>query len=269
MIIQHNILKGAAMTSAKTLTRETVIQAIVKALRPVDYVHALYEGGAAAFRRIDEWSDIDLYIIADDNRVDETFQACEDAFTSLSGIQQKYEVPQTSWPGVHQAFYRLRNTSEYLIIDLAILTPNSQEKFLEPEIHGNAVFHLNRNNSVKLPHIDTAAFAGKLHARARRLKERFRMFNMFVQKEINRVNTLEAIDSYHVITLASLIEALRIRHNPLHYDFKLRYVHYELPEEVVKRLEFLSFVKDQKDLQEKYNEASKWFSETISEIKCD
>jgi len=257
------------MPSEKMLTREAVIQALVKALRPMDYVHALYEGGAAAFRRIDEWSDIDLYIIVDENRVDETFQACEDAFTSMSGIQQKYAVPQTGWPGVHQAFYRLKNTSEYLIIDLAILTPSSQEKFLEPEIHGNAVFHLNRNNGVELPHLDTVAFAGKLRARARRLKERFRMFNIFVQKEINRGNTLEAIDLYNVVTLASLIEALRIKHNPLHYDFKLRYVHYELPEGVVKRLESLSFVKDQKDLQEKYDEASRWFSEAISEINCD
>jgi hypothetical protein len=269
MIIQHNILKGAVMPSEKTLTREAVIQAVVKALRPVDYVHALYEGGAAAFRRIDEWSDIDLYIIVDENRVEETFQACEDALASLSGIQQKYEIPQTGWPGVYQAFYKLENTSEYLIIDLAILTPNSQEKFLEPEIHGNAVFHLNKNNSIKLPHLDTEAFAGKLHARALRLKQRFRMFNIFVQKEINRGNTLEAIDLYHVVTLASLIEALRIKHNPLHHDFKLRYAHYELPEGVVKRLESLSFVKDQKDLQEKYTEASKWFSETISEINCD
>jgi len=257
------------MPSEKTLAREAVIQAVVKALRPVDYVHALYEGGAAAFRRIDEWSDIDLYIIVDENRVEEIFQACEDALTSLSEIQQKYEVPQTGWSGVYQAFYRLKNTSEYLIIDLAILTPNSQEKFLEPEIHGNAVFHLNKNNSIKLPHLDTEAFAGKLHARALRLKQRFRMFNIFVQKEINRGNTLEAIDLYHVVTLASLIEALRIKHNPLHHDFKLRYAHYELPEGVVKRLESLSFVKDQKDLQEKYNQATRWFSETISEINCD
>ena len=257
------------MSKEKALIREAVVQAVSKALRPLDYVHAFYEGGAAAFGRIDDWSDVDLYIIADEDRVDAIFQVCEDAFASLSGIRQKYDVPQTGWPSVYQAFYRLKNTSEYLIIDLAVLTPNSREKFLEPEIHGNAVFHLNRNNEIKLPHLDTRAFVEKLCARVQRLKERFSMFNVFVQKEINRGNTLEAVDLYHVVTLASLIEALRIKHNPLHYDFKLRYVHYELPEGVVKRLEPLSFVKDMKDLQEKYNEASKWFSETISEISRD
>jgi len=92
------------------------------------------------------------------------------------------------------------------------------------------------------------------------------MFNGFVQKEINRGNSLEAIDLYHNLILGILVEALRIKHNPVHYDFKMRYVHYELPPEVVDRLVNLHFVKNMKDLQEKYREAKEWFLKTMSEI---
>jgi hypothetical protein len=105
-----------------------------------------------------------------------------------------------------------------------------------------------------------------VHERLDRLQARFDMFNNFVQKEINRGHLLEAIDLYHGLTLAMLVEALRIKHNPIHYNFKMEYVHYELPSEVIKKLEHLYFVKDEKDLQEKYYEATKWFHKTMQEI---
>jgi predicted nucleotidyltransferase len=246
------------------LSRKQIIEALIEALKPLDYIYAFYEGGAAAFKRIDEWSDIDLYIIVDDNKVDETFIAVEKALKALSPLKQKFAVPQLPWPGVSQAFYKLENASDYLLIDLAILKLSSPEKFLEPEIHGNVVFYFNKNGKVKPDLFDKEAFSRKLQARLERLQARFAMFNNFVQKELNRGNYVEAVELYHAFTLASLTEVLRIKYNPFHHDFKMRYVHYELPKEIVQKLADLSFIKDKKDLQEKYDEASRWFQEIIS-----
>jgi hypothetical protein len=146
------------------------------------------------------------------------------------------------------------------------LKQESPEKFLQPEIHGNSIFYFNKGNKIKPPSpLDNDAFKKKMHARLERLQARLTMFNNFVQKEINRGNTLEAIDAYHVITLASLVEALRIKHNPIHYDFKMHYVRYELPQEVTKKLEHLCFIKNKKDLQEKYNQATEWFQKITSD----
>jgi len=235
-------------------------------LEPLDYIHAFYEGGAVAFKRVDEWSDIDLYLVVDDERVSETFAAVEKTLESLSPIRQKYDVLETGWLGVSQAFYRLENTSEYLIVDLAVLKLSSPDKFLEPEIHGNAVFYFNKSDKITPKPLNREAFGRKLYARKEKLQARFSMFNNSVQKEINRGNLLEAIDLYHVVTLGSLVEVLRMKHNPLHYDFKMRYVHYELPPEVVRKLEHLYFVKDKSDLEGKYQEAINWFNEIIPEI---
>lgn len=257
------------MKKEQKLLRDVIVQALGGALKPLDYVHAFWEGGAAASKRIDEWSDIDLYLVVDDDKVDEAFRAVENVLKGLSPIKQEYRVGQTPWQGVSQAFYKLENASPYLLIDIAVLKLSSPEKFLEPHVHGEAVFYFNKSDKIAYPTFDREAFAGRLRERLVKLQTRFSMFNSFVQKELNRGNFLEAIDMYNALTLASLVEALRIRHNPLHYDFRMRYVHYELPSEVVERLTRLYLVRGVEDLQAKYDQATEWFNEVMSEIDAE
>ena len=247
----------------RKVTRDHVIKTLVDALKPLDYAHAVYEGGAIAFNRIDEWSDIDLYLVVDDDKVEEAFLVVEEALRTLSPIKQKYEVKQLPWPGVSQAFYRLEGASEYLLIDFVVLKSSGPEKFLEPEIHGKAVFYFNKSDRVKAPVLDRDSLTNSLRERLVRLKDRFATFNVFVQKEINRGNYIEALGFYHAVTLGSLVDALRIKYSPFHHDFKTRYIQYELPNEIVEKLERLYFVKDEKDLQEKYREAADWFKEIV------
>jgi predicted nucleotidyltransferase len=247
------------------LTRLRIIQTLVEALKPLDFVHALYEGGSAAFNRVDEWSDIDLYAVVDDGKMKDTFSEIEKALESLSPIAQKLEIPQLPWPGVSQVFYKLKVTSQYLLIDFAVLENSSPEKFLEPQIHGNAVFYFSKRGKIHIPSFDMVEFRRKMLERRLKLKTRFELFNIFVQKEINRSNNIQAIELYRSLTLAALVEALRMKYGPLHYDFKTSYVYHELPAETVSSLEKLYFVKDPDDLKRKYRKATKWFEEAISE----
>jgi predicted nucleotidyltransferase len=253
--------------SNKIVTRDAVIKTLVEALKPLDFVHAFYESGAIAFNRLDEWSDIDLYVVVDDGKADDAFVAVETALKLLSPIRQKFAIPQLPWPGVSQAFYKLERASDYLLIDLAIITLSGPEKFLAAEIHGKAVFYFNKSDRVKVPSVDREELASTLQQRLLRLKDRFAMFNIFVQKEINRGNYLEALVLYHSMTLGSVVDVLRIKYSPFHHDFKTRYVQYELPKQIVKRLERLYFVKDWRDLRVKYREATDWFNELAVESK--
>ncbi len=247
------------------VTREAVIEKLVDVLKPLDYVHAFYESGAVAFNRLDEWSDIDVYVVVDDERVDDAFVAVESALESLSPISQKFAVPQLPWPGVSQAFYRLERASEYLLVDMAVIKLSGPEKFLAPEIHGKAVFYFNKSDSIKVPSADKEELAKTLQQRVPRLRDRFAMFNIFVQKEINRGNYLDALVLYHSLTLGSVVDLLRIKYSPFHHDFKTRYAQYELPKHIVDRLERLYFVKDGMDLRRKYREATDWFGRIVAE----
>jgi len=251
----------------KKITRDTVIKTLVNALKPLDYAQALYEGGAIAFNRLDEWSDIDLYLVVDDGKVDEAFLIAEKALKTLSPIKQKLEVKQLPWQGVSQAFYRLEDSTEYLLIDFVVLKLSSPEKFLEQEIHGKAAFYFNKSDRIKVPALNRDSLNRNLLERRVRLRDRFAMFNIFVQKEINRGNYIEALSLYHSLTLGSIVDALRIKYNPFHYDFKTRYIQYELPKEIIEKLENLYFVRDKKDLEKKYREATEWFKEMVQSLK--
>lgn len=238
---------------------------LVDVLEPLDYVYAFYEGGAAAFNRIDEWSDIDLYLLVDEGKADDTFGIVERGLSELSRISQKYEPSQLPWEGVTQAFYKLENASDYLLIDLAVIYPSAPENFLQPDIHGKVSFYFNKRNKAKAPLLDRKSMRKAILRRLVTIEVRFSMFNVFVQKEINRGNWVEALELYRVITLGLTVDLLRIMYSPLHYDFKTTYVRLELPENVNKVLERLYFVKNEKDLQIKYVEATEWFKKLIRE----
>jgi hypothetical protein len=148
---------------------------------------------------------------------------------------------------------------------MAVIALSGPEKFLAPEIHGKAVLYFNKSDKVKVPCVDKEELAKTLQQRLSRLKDRFAMFNIFVQKEINRGNYLEALVLYHSMTLGSIVDVLRIKYSPYHHDFRTRYAQYELPKPIVKRLERLYFVKDWGDLRVKYRKATGWFNELMAE----
>src|SRR6266571_3162172 len=249
------------MSGTGTLSRDSIVRLLSEVLQPLSCVHAFWEAGAAAFNRVDKWSDIDLYIVVDDaEAVSETFVVVEKALTDFSPIRLKHEV---SWPptsGTYQKFYRLSGTSEFLLVDLAVMTLSAPDKFLAREIHRDAVFLFNKGGMVRVPPLDAEAFVRGLLERRRRLVERIELFGPFVPKEIHRRNWLEALEFYRGIVLPSLVEAIRMHYGPFHHDFRMRYVYRELPPEVLRRLERLVFLKDPDDLAAKYEGPSRGFT---------
>lgn len=255
--------------SEEKVSREDVVRAIVDALESLEYVNAVWEGGAVAFDRLDRWSDIDVCVDAADARVKDVFPVVEKALETLAPIEVKFDVPQASTHGYVQAFYRLKGASRFMLVDFAVFKHSEPNKLLEPEIHGNSKFHFNKHGSVATPALDRAAFVSRMKAGMKRLMLRFDTFSCFVEKEINRGNWIEAMDLYHRVILGSLIQSLRMRYHPIHYDFGARYIHYELPDDVVRKLKELHFVSGEGDLAGKVKDAERWFRRTMGEIDPD
>jgi hypothetical protein len=195
-----------------TITKEAIISTLKNALEPLDYVNAMWEGGAAAWGRADQWSDIDLLIDVADEKVDETITACEQALLNLSPIDLRYDIPMPSWHGHNQVFWRLKNASPYLLIDQAVMKHSSTNKFLEPEQHGNLVVHFDKCGVVQQLPLDQENLRNILSSRIQSLKKMFDMFQVMTEKEINRGNAVEAISYYQGLTLRPLVEALRIKY---------------------------------------------------------
>jgi hypothetical protein len=254
------------MENQQGISRDKVTEAIAAALKPLDYVYAMWEGGAVAFDRVDEWSDIDICVSAEDDRIGEPFSVVEKALGSIAPIELKYEMTGPKLGEYVQAFYRLEGAGPFMVIDLAVFKHSARDKLLEREIHGDSKFHFNKNGAVAIPPLDRKAFMEKVRATLQSLPKRMDMFVSFIPKEINRGNLIAAVDLYHRFLLGPLAQVLRLKHNPARYDFGLRYVYYDLPPHVVKRFEELYIVRDADDLRVKAKAARTWLDRTVGEI---
>lgn len=245
------------------ITRQDILTGLRQALEPLPYVNAMWEGGAAAFDRVDEWSDLDLQVDAQDDQTAAAWQAIEQGITALAPVILRYEIPQPTWHGHEQVFYILENASPFLMLDIVVMKHSNANKFLEREIHGQAVVHFDRAGVTSVAPLDLAAHAATLKGRLVTLRALFALFRTLTLKELNRGNSIEALAFYHGYTLRPLVEALRIRYAPLHYNFHTRYIHYELPEELVKTLEALYYPIDPTDLRQKRDQAEALFFHTL------
>lgn len=257
------------MMREEPIGRQDIVASFIKALEPLAYVDALWEAGAASFGRVDQWSDIDLYAVVEDGRVEDAFKSVEQALLNLSEIDLKFRLPEPTWHGHSQCFYRLKKTSPFLYIDFVVMKESSKDKFLQFQIHGRPVVYFDKTGIVKDDPVDQESFVNTIEKRLDTLKVLFDMFQVDVLKELERGNDLEAHAFYMNSTHRLLVEALRMRYSPIHYNFRTHYIYYDLPPEVVKRLHRLTFVADSKELRKRRAEAEEWFREIVRSIDRD
>lgn len=243
------------------IERNDILHKIHAVIQPLPYVHAMWEAGAAAFNRVDTWSDIDLQIDVEDEFADRILPIVESALRELSPLELVYRVQNPPFDLYAQVYYRLQETSPFLLLDLAVIRHSSPLKLLEPQMHGNAVVLLDRSGVVKDYPLDPDAWQKKLAARREELQISFPLFQTLTQKELRRGNYIEALAFYYSYTLRPLLELLRIQHAPYRYNFATRYVYYDLPREIVDRLEALYFIASPQELETKQRLAEVWFKE--------
>ena len=248
-------------------SRDKIISPLVHFLQSIPQVNAVWEGGSAAWGRIDNWSDIDLQADVEDDFVDDVMWRTENFLQETFGIELKFPVIPSVWPGVTQTFFRLKGASPFLLLDYAVIRTSSKSKFLEKEIHGDAIVHFDRKGIVQDVHADSAALFKKLEERITLLKTRFEIFQVLIEKELKRNNFIEAFNFYLGFTVQPIIEAVRIAHCPYHWNFHSRYVHYELPPHWVEQIEPLYFVTGGDDLKQKWTHAPELFARAIEEAE--
>lgn len=248
------------------IKKEEIIKRLTEKLEPMEYINAMWEGGSEAFGRTDEWSDIDLGVDVKDKKVEEAFVKIEEVLNGISPIKIKYRLPDPTWHGNPQSFYLLEDTSPFLMIDLSVIKERNESKFTEKEIHGGLVFYFDKNGTEGAAKFDSEDIDAGIEKRQNYLKTTFEMFKILPLKEINRKNYIEAFAFYNSYVLRPLMELLRMKYGPReHYNFATRYVYYELPEDVVMKLEGLYFCKDGEELRENYEEGVKWAEEILND----
>jgi hypothetical protein len=254
--------------SLPPLTRPALIAAVRAALEPQPYAHCLWEGGSTAFARNDQWSDVDLQCEVDDDRVADTFAAVEAALARVAETSLCFKVPEPAWHGHSQRFYRFANAEPWLMLDFCVMKRGAAHKFNEPAIHGANPVLFDRSGlfGQHVVRTDRAALESRLRDRLEMLRVRFAMFQVLVEKECWRAQPIDALHFYNGLTLAPLVELLRIKHDPLRHNWGNRYLHHVLPPADAARLQNLMFVASPADIPAKRAEAADWFASLLIEL---
>jgi predicted nucleotidyltransferase len=247
--------------------REKILETLITALEPKDFVLAFWQGGSAAHGYTDEWSDLDIEVIVKDDEVQQTFDAVEEALQTISEISLKYRVPEPTWHGHSQTFYQLAEANPFLVIDFAVMKQSSRNDFLEVERHGNAVIAFDKANLVVPKNVNQSEHFSQMKERFTHQKKLFNFLQVFVKKEINRGHLAQAIANYQLYTLRNLVELLGMLYRPYRYDFTIKYFNRDFPPEVVARVEPLFCITDLADLANKQQLAELMFAETLSRVE--
>ncbi|HEV3215108.1 MAG TPA: hypothetical protein VGZ27_05270 [Vicinamibacterales bacterium] len=241
--------------------RDRVSRAVSEALRALPVVLAGWEGGSAAFRAVDGYSDIDLtYLVEDGASSELLYGTAQTALEIISPIATSHTAP----PG---RYYKLQAANEFLFVDLCFVRVGAADHFLEVERHGRVVPIFDKGNWLRRRPLDEEALATKRLTRYRELHSWFPVSQSFVRKAILRGRHAEAVTAFWDYTMKPLAELLRMRYCPARWDFGMRYLDRDLPPAVYERVRDLAFVKDLDDLDAKHVQATTWASTLLHELE--
>lgn len=246
--------------------RQTLINRLAAAFEPRPEALAFWQGGSAAFGRSDQMSDMDLQFLVKDGFVDQARDLIETTLRGLARIEASYILPQPTWHGYWQGFYRLEGFGPYQLVDAVIMKESDKNLLTEPEIHGQAIVHFDRTGRVGRERADTEAIKTLVRQRLGRARASAELFHCFVDKEMARGRHLDALILYQTLVLGPLVETLRIIHDPYRFNFGARYLDFCLPAEMIQELSNLSFVGSPGYLLVKKEFALGWLKRNLEAI---
>lgn len=252
--------------STAPVTRAQIITALHGALEATPEVLAASLGGSDATGRTDEFSDVDLVVVAEEGAVEATLEAVHSALEGLSPIVHRWRLAEPTWHGNAQEFLSLRDADPAHFIDLVVLEPSGGERFLEVERHGTSIVLFDRAGLLAPTPLDRVAHQARIDTRLALLRERFPLFQTLVTRAVRRGFVAEAAVAYQDYAYRPLIELLRIRHCPDRFDFGARYLDRDLPATVRAEVEALALPGSLAEVETFRSRAAAIFDATLAQL---
>lgn len=254
----------------KPMFRQTVLEVMLNEIQARPEIHAAWEGGSQATGFVDEYSDIDLCVVADapiQNVIENVHSVLDQKF----GVSHFWQTAKSAWgEGVAQRVIVLKNSPEFFSVDLGVMdraVPSAYEMFLEVERHGTPRILFDKAGLLGERHADAAAIFSRQRIRAEELSQGFPIFKSLVLKEIRRGNSIDAIAFYQNALVRPLVEVMAMKYRPYRSDFGLRYLHRDFPAAEQKLIQELNYVRDLADLEAKVSRAEAAFDRALAEFR--
>ncbi|MCK5129384.1 MAG: hypothetical protein KAQ68_06015 [Clostridiales bacterium] len=244
--------------------RYNIINVLKSTFEKDDTVHAMWLEGADAHGSTDEYSDVDIWFDVEDGYEVAFYQKLKEALSSISPIDFIYKKNH-SHSKIRQYFIRLKDTSEFLILDICVQSHSREIEFIKENTDEKVKVLFDKAGVIKYTNLDIDKFDKNIKMRKNEIIKTFKFFSIWVHKEIKRDNFLEALDYYHQYILTPLVEYLRMIHEPTKKDFGLKHIKRDLPTEIVDRLEYFHKISSLEDIKKKTEEALLYINKIVDE----
>lgn len=211
--------------------RQKVIKHLEKRLQERTDVYAFWVEGSIPQGYADEYSDMDLWLSVDDDKIFTIYDDIEQILAEIAPIDFRYEMKNTGDLG-HVA-YHLEGMSEFLTID--VNTQKLSRDILLTKGIDDAQVIFDKRNIVKFKERDPTKI--DIEAKRGKLQAFYRLMRPNVIKNLRRGKNLEALGYYH-LTLRYATKFLRLKYGwHEKTDFDLKHIYRDIPETEVKNLE--------------------------------
>jgi predicted nucleotidyltransferase len=246
--------------------RREIVDALARALEPIEAVRAAWMMGSIAFDRLDSLSDIDLVLDVAPEHIESAWDVVDRTLEEMAPLDYRYEIPQPTWHGHEQRFFHLVGTSRHLLVDVVIMRSGQEPRFDEVERHGTPVVLFDKDGIVASTHVDPDEMQAKLRGRLEAIKQLLPLAYSLVDKEIERGRSLDAFGFYQRFVVDNLVVLARMKHDPNRHDFGFRYLALDVPENVLRQIEACCYVSDFDELPERFRTAQKLIAELVEEL---
>ncbi|MDO9576559.1 MAG: nucleotidyltransferase domain-containing protein [Candidatus Cloacimonadales bacterium] len=247
--------------------RKDFIVKIKKLLESNSAIHCVWEGGSAATGYLDQYSDLDLGIICDDKKVEDTFEKIEKYLQKNYGIKENFRTPEPSWHGHSQCYYLLDKTPEYFYVDILIEKLSAGNRFMEIDRHGHSIVWFDHKRLFDSTPTQEKELAQKGKRFYKLINDSTWILILDVKKQILRKNTVDAFVLYYQL-VNRMAYLWNLKYCPAKSDFGLRYTHRDFPEETIIWLEDKLIVKNLAEMQKKLEIIDQKYSELLAELKA-
>ena len=229
-------------------------------------MNAFWLEWADAQDRVDDYSDIDIWLDVEDWKESQIFNEIEVILSKLWIIDFAYEKEHPH-PKIRQKFFHIKDTPEFLIIDACIQSHSRVFWYTDGYADEKIKMIFDKWNTVIFKPFDKQGFESDISMKIDELSKTFVFFQAWVKKSIKRNNFLEALWSYHAKVLNPLVEILRIKFEPTKSEFYLKDISRDIPENYLKALEELYKITSIEDIESKSIKAKELFFEILKTLQ--
>jgi len=248
------------------ITRQQIIEALGNELKNNSFVFAFWLEGADAHNRVDEYSDMDVWLDVQNGHEGMVIEQIQSILSKIAPLDFEHEIKHPH-PKIRQKFFHLKDTSEFLIIDVCVQSHSREFWYTKEHADEKIKIIFEKEKVIKFRNLNKIEFQNFQKKRVAELKKTYSFFQAWVKKGVNRGNFLEALDYYHSFILEPLVELLRIRYEPTKREFGLKHIEHDLPKDILQKLEDLYKVNSTFEISTQSQKANELFFEVLKEVE--